>query len=414
MERIDPTAPDSDANWGTNDGSSTNGQDANGDPINGTPKAQNSLTASAPPPPPEPLHAFTLLAADEVTLQKYAFVEGDVHANDDVRLRKRSEVDGNVTASEEVTLQKDAEVSGDVTAPHVADQGAAVGGTVNEAAVAPVPLPDLPTMTPGTQDVEVPRGTTLDLPPGLYRDLELKKGAVLNLSHDGTTGDYHFRRVEIGRGAVVNLDAALGEINLFIEQELEFGKQSALYAFDGAEPTTEVTLWCGETGSLEIRRGSVVDGGTFIAPFAKVKVQKRVFFKGAICAREIGVQADATMVPHHSSRSAPKLVFAEHEEAPPVTNLPSEYTLEQNYPNPFNPTTTIRFALPEPTRVTVRIFNLRGQLVRTLADGHFEAGVHQVRWDGTSEHGTKVASGLYVFQLQSHRFKAFRTMLLLK
>ena len=58
------------------------------------------------------------------------------------------------------------------------------------------------------------------------------------------------------------------------------------------------------------------------------------------------------------------------------------FGLQPNYPNPFNPETTIRYALAEASNIELRIFNVRGQLVRTLAKGHQKAGFHTVRWSG--------------------------------
>jgi len=70
------------------------------------------------------------------------------------------------------------------------------------------------------------------------------------------------------------------------------------------------------------------------------------------------------------------------------------------YPNPFNPSTSIRFAVKEPANVTLQIFNIRGELVRTLIDGEYTRGVHEKRWHGRDNTGNQVASGLYFYRLQ--------------
>src|SRR5262249_46075873 len=64
-------------------------------------------------------------------------------------------------------------------------------------------------------------------------------------------------------------------------------------------------------------------------------------------------------------------------------------TLEQNYPNPLNPRTTFAFSLPVAGRARLNIFDVRGRLVRTLVDGQFPAGRHEVIWDGTNANGGK-------------------------
>lgn len=94
--------------------------------------------------------------------------------------------------------------------------------------------------------------------------------------------------------------------------------------------------------------------------------------------------------------------------------IPSQYSLEQNYPNPFNPETEIRFALPEVSHVTVKIFNIIGWEVRTLVNGQYEASIHSVIWDGRDNNGHAVASGVYLYQLQAGSFKQVRKMNLLR
>ncbi|MFQ5604352.1 MAG: right-handed parallel beta-helix repeat-containing protein [bacterium] len=95
-------------------------------------------------------------------------------------------------------------------------------------------------------------------------------------------------------------------------------------------------------------------------------------------------------------------------------NIPVDFTLKQNYPNPFNPSTTITFALPEAGEVTLAIYNLRGQLIRTLASSVFTAGVHNLAWDGKDASGLRVASGIYVFRIQANDFVAHKKLLLTK
>jgi len=77
-----------------------------------------------------------------------------------------------------------------------------------------------------------------------------------------------------------------------------------------------------------------------------------------------------------------------------------ENGLEQNYPNPFNGTTRIRYSLARSTRVELFILNVRGQRVRTLADGVVGAGSHVVSWDGRNDGGRRVSSGVYLIMLR--------------
>ncbi len=95
--------------------------------------------------------------------------------------------------------------------------------------------------------------------------------------------------------------------------------------------------------------------------------------------------------------------------------LPMRNELAQNYPNPFNPTTTITFSLKEKARVNIRIYNVTGQLVRTLLDETRDGGIYtDVKWDGSSEKGEPVASGVYFCRLVTKGFSQVRKMVLLK
>ena len=105
----------------------------------------------------------------------------------------------------------------------------------------------------------------------------------------------------------------------------------------------------------------------------------------------------------------PKVPVAVPEETPVAT-----FHLRQNYPNPFNPRTTIAFTLPAKSLVSLRVYDAAGRLVRTLAKGEFTAGPHAIEWNGTSNAGTKAASGVYFYRLQAGELTSTRKMVLLK
>jgi hypothetical protein len=94
-------------------------------------------------------------------------------------------------------------------------------------------------------------------------------------------------------------------------------------------------------------------------------------------------------------------------EPPPPPEPPEELALEQNFPNPFRlgQQTTIRFAVPEPVsgdaRASLVVYDVLGQRVRTLVDGDVIPGEQAVTWDGVSDAGGSVPSGVYVARLES-------------
>jgi len=95
-------------------------------------------------------------------------------------------------------------------------------------------------------------------------------------------------------------------------------------------------------------------------------------------------------------------------------NSPVRFSLSQNYPNPFNPNTTIRFSLPQAGKVTLAIYNILGERVKTLVDGERAAGVHQIQWDGTDKNGVSVSSGIYLYKIESFEFREVKRMVFLK
>ncbi len=97
------------------------------------------------------------------------------------------------------------------------------------------------------------------------------------------------------------------------------------------------------------------------------------------------------------------------DEPPPITAIlepvtdamPGDFVLDQNYPNPFNPSTRIRFDLPHDGEIHLAIYNTMGQRIRRLADGFHRAGVYELTWDGGDGSGRAVASGAYIYRLES-------------
>ena len=84
------------------------------------------------------------------------------------------------------------------------------------------------------------------------------------------------------------------------------------------------------------------------------------------------------------------------------------------FPNPFNPSTTIQYALPTASHVMLKVFNLRSELVKTLVDGFRTANRYQVVWNGENEAGAKVASGIYLYQLQTDNYSQIKRMIFIK
>jgi len=93
--------------------------------------------------------------------------------------------------------------------------------------------------------------------------------------------------------------------------------------------------------------------------------------------------------------------------------VPTEYALHQNHPNPFNTETVIKYQLPKPGKVSLKIYNSIGQQIRTLVEEIKQAGEYEIHWDGIDENGSKVSSGIYIYRLQAGEFVSIKKMLFL-
>ena len=90
-------------------------------------------------------------------------------------------------------------------------------------------------------------------------------------------------------------------------------------------------------------------------------------------------------------------------------NHPKDYSISQNYPNPFNPSTTIIYTLPKEEMVTLRIYNILGQVVRTLVNQNQAGGTYTVNFNASD-----LTSGIYFYNIQAGNFNQVKKMILIK
>jgi flagellar hook assembly protein FlgD len=91
-----------------------------------------------------------------------------------------------------------------------------------------------------------------------------------------------------------------------------------------------------------------------------------------------------------------------------------EFSLYDNYPNPFNSETTIQFTLPNSSYVNIDIYSLDGRLVIQLINDNYSPGAHTVIWNGTDQLSREIASGVYIYKLQTDKQIVSKKMILLK
>ena len=114
-----------------------------------------------------------------------------------------------------------------------------------------------------------------------------------------------------------------------------------------------------------------------------------------------------------------KVVYGSKHEVENFLNkiksmIPDDFSLGNNFPNPFNPKTKIPFSLPEPSFVSVMIYDLKGQHIRTLLNENKMTGYHTVLWDGKDKKGLQVSSGMYYYGIKTPNFNKFKKLVLLK
>jgi hypothetical protein len=150
---------------------------------------------------------------------------------------------------------------------------------------------------------------------------------------------------------------------------------------------------------------------------------KRIAFLVFLCANALYSQTFYMNVwSHGKATSIPvqeiqKFVFSNISNAAgndQVTAVIKSFALLQNYPNPFNPSTTIEYQIPSEGIVNVKIFSINGQLVKSFENGHASSGSYTVTWDGKSDAGLSVASGLYIYQVSFSNSVIAKKMMFVK
>jgi len=111
-----------------------------------------------------------------------------------------------------------------------------------------------------------------------------------------------------------------------------------------------------------------------------------------------------------SDRSTPVTVVSDHDEVV----VPMTTALQGNYPNPFNPSTVLSFSLTRTESVQIDIYSINGQLVKSLVNGVYGVGVHNVVWNGLADDGHQVSSGVYFYRMRAGDYVGVRKMMLLK
>lgn len=398
-----------------------------------------------PLPAPNPTYSdITLFATDTIAVATSADVAGDVWSGGSVSVSSRLKhtLAGDITAGRDVIVTGDTTVfQGSIMArgsvrlspTSLFKDGVAGSFVEHYAPMAQQAMPPLPVLPLIRSSVTVPMYGIQTLTPGRYGSVTIQTGGWLVL----TNGTYVFKNLKLASGAFLQYDpdgqidmptGKLGEMTIHplertivhVTEELSLGRSSIIAQGDPLM-TTHFKMYYRARGSLEIPRDAFFHG-TLVAPNARVLLAPRAALQGAAYARAIYVADKATFNPHLLP------IFALPPGAgglgalvagPPapddgatasgiVVGLP--FALGQNSPNPFRPSTVIRFTLPESRPVALDVFDVAGRRIRSLVQGPLGPGTHTVVWDGTSDHGERVASGVFFYRLTAGADRAQRKM----
>ena len=360
-------------------------------------------------------HEFVVLADKRIKSNGAAYSDGDMHCNDRIEFKKGrpSTHYGSLSALERIEIRERNTITEDVTCGEnvLLFKDALVEGTITKnASISEIPLPSVPDVAFGTENIEVERGGYLLLPPGDYKNVKIQKEAVLSIR----SGVYNLKGLQVGKGATLEVNTTAGEVIVNINNNLDINHDVKMLIINGS--SRDVTF--NVTGSgVKFRKRSIWYGN-IIAPFAKAQIFKEAFFQGSLCVEQIDIHKNSVIIGHgslYTAKEAQSVFDIPEVSANDVAAIiPESFELKQNYPNPFNPTTTITFTIPETSNLTLKIYNINGQLVRTLVNGTYEPGTHNLIWDTVSDNGSRVSSGIYFYQLVSKDFKEMKKMLLLK
>jgi len=148
---------------------------------------------------------------------------------------------------------------------------------------------------------------------------------------------------------------------------------------------------------------------------------KRLGVLSIILLFSIGLLADVMVIQTTSGTIEVDLTQIESVEFSGLTDADFNevinqvnFQLAQNYPNPFNPTTNIRFSMQQAGDVNLTIFNTKGQKVKTLVNGAYQAGEHLVNWNGRDENNKLVSSNVYFYKMSLNGMVQTKKMIMLK
>jgi len=363
-----------------------------------------------------------LLADENVEIDRQVNSDGDIHANHSIIFkegnRPNSTHTGDLTAGDNIIIGKRNRIVGAAMADNDVDnQGAVTGGVTEHVNVTRFPLEDMPGILHGVNNIIVGENKSRTLAPGNYNQIKVAKHGTLRLS----SGVYNISSLEMSENSLLLINLSSGNpISINADDRVKLLKKVNMKLVPATASTVLITFNVDEDdtdGDDKVLIGDESRAfGTFNVPEGTVELGMKARLKGAVFAENIRVKMGARFVHHSSAAKFPKESDeSEVDESEVVAdNVITDYVLEQNYPNPFNPSTKIKFDLPEAGTVELQIYDLVGNLVKTLVSAPHSAGHHEASWNGRNSAGKPVAGGVYLYRIKVERANGAAPMVITK
>jgi hypothetical protein len=210
----------------------------------------------------------------------------------------------------------------------------------------------------------------------------------------------------------LTIDVSTGPVVINATKKMEFGKEVNMSLLPLGEVDSRYVTF-NSMKELKIAEECTIIG-SFVAPDEKVHLKKDVYLRGSVCAKEIDFDKDGIALYHDAGTGLAKSAVGfiadnNFEYETQKETLPESFVLNQNYPNPFNPTTMISYQLPEPAYVVLKVYDVLGNEIATLTEGHSGAGSFTVEFNASD-----LSSGVYIYRLSANEFTQIRKMILSK
>jgi hypothetical protein len=259
--------------------------------------------------------------------------------------------------------------------------------------------------------VNVAKNSSSTLAPDSYRDVTVQENGILTCSG----GTYHFRSLSLKKKAKLRFSTA-SEVR--VANGVDAKEEAYIGPAQGCPiNASHIVFHVGGSGK-SVSLGSKANiFANFYAPLGEIEMKEQTNATGSFLAKDLTVKEQVRLTFAGSfaglSKNSPT-PWNQEPDGEATSELPTSFSLLQNYPNPFNPVTTIRYQLPVARDVSLTIYNVLGQVVRTLVRELQPAGTYTVNWDGTNDQGTSVGSGIYFYRIHAGDFVDGTKMIFLK